>query len=217
MMQMKLVIFDMDGVLTDTNPVHYRAWNKVFIEAGYPFDYAVFKEKIEARPRMVGIASVAVGSTLEEQKKMAQKKTDYFLEEIKVELPTMFEDSLSLLKELKQRGIHTAVASSSTFADWLLNQMGKADLFDTIVTGRDVINGKPHPEIFLTAAHRLGIKPQNCIVVEDAKEGVQAGIDAGMYTIGLTRRQESLPNANIQMDSLEGITFEILQRYFNEK
>lgn len=216
MKQIQLVIFDMDGVLTDTNPSHYQAWEKVFTEKGYYFDESIFKDKIEARPRMEGIASVAVGAALDEQKEMSKKKTEYFLEGIESEPPTVFDDALEFLLELKQKGIQTAVASSSTLAELLLTKMGIADLFNTIVSGNDVTNGKPHPEIFLTAAQRLAIKPKNCIVVEDAEVGVQAAMKAGMFTIGLTRRQNQLHKADVQVNSLKGITLETLEKWVKE-
>jgi beta-phosphoglucomutase len=206
-------IFDMDGVLTDTVPLHYKAWHRMFTEEGYAFDFQVYKEKVDGKPRMDGIAAVATDATEQQLLEMAERKQRYFLELVESEPPQPFADAVELVQRLKQEGLKTAVASSSKNTERILKQMKIYDWFETVVTGHDFRQGKPNPEIFLTAAHRLGIAPEHCVVFEDAIEGVNAGLRAGMLTIGVARHgnEQALQHAHRVVPDMSGLTRQHLE------
>ncbi|MDN5324445.1 MAG: beta-phosphoglucomutase [Thermosipho sp. (in: thermotogales)] len=216
---LKAVIFDMDGVITDTVPIHFKAWKKMFENHGYNFDFQTYKEKVDGKPRLDGISSVATDASSKELIKMANEKQSYFLEFVEEDPPKVFEDTMNLIKILKNNNIKIAVASSSKNTKFILEKIGILDLFETVVTGFDFKKGKPNPEIFLIASERLGIHPKNCVVIEDSIEGIKAGNNAGMKTIGIARHgnEKELSHATVVVNSLNDITLEFLQSLFSKE
>ncbi|HCF38054.1 MAG TPA: beta-phosphoglucomutase family hydrolase [Thermosipho africanus] len=216
---LKAVIFDMDGVITDTVPIHFKAWKKMFENHGYNFDFQTYKEKVDGKPRLDGISSVATNASSEELITMANEKQGYFLEFVEKDPPKVFEDTMNLIKILKKNNIKIAVASSSKNTKFILEKIGILNIFDAVITGYDFKKGKPDPEIFLIASKRLGIPPENCVVIEDAIEGINAGNSAGMKTIGIARHgnEKELSHATVIVTSLENITLETLQSLFSKE
>ena len=219
MNKLKAIIFDMDGVLTDTVPIHFRAWRKMFTEEGYDFNFEIYKKKVDGKPRLNGISAVASDVSQEKLLQMADKKQNYFLQLIEEEPPSVFEDALRLLKRLEKEAIKIAVASSSKNTERILKNIHIYDRFQTVVTGNDFKKGKPDPEIFLLAAERLGVDPRSCMVIEDAIEGVNAGINAGMTTVGIARHgnEEELKHAHIIINTLDCISIQQIGRFLKER
>ncbi|MCD6449262.1 MAG: beta-phosphoglucomutase family hydrolase [Thermotogaceae bacterium] len=216
---LEAVIFDMDGVITDTVPIHFKAWKKLFEKYGYYFDFRVYKEKVDGKPRLDGLSSVATDRRREELVKMAEEKQKYFLEFVELEPPEVFKDTLELILKLKEENIKVLVASSSKNTRFILERIGIIDLFDVVVTGYDFKKGKPDPEIFLIAAKKSGVNNKNCIVIEDSIEGVNAGINAGMKTIGIARHgnERELSHAHAVVKSLEEISIDFLEKLCSEE
>ncbi|WP_041741753.1 HAD family hydrolase [Caldicellulosiruptor kronotskyensis] len=211
--KIKAAIFDMDGVLTDTVKLHFKAWKKMFENHGYKFEYEDYKWKVDGKPRLDGIRSIAYDMPEDKLIEMAEEKQKIFLEFVEQENLEAFEDSIWLLNHLKQNNIRLAVASSSKNTTKILTKIGIHNMFDTIVTGYDFKKGKPDPEIFLTAAQRLNVNPKECVVFEDAIDGVKAGIRAGMLTIGVCRdgQFDRLKEAHYVVDKLTNVNLELLE------
>lgn len=183
---MKGVIFDLDGVLCFTDKFHFSAWKTIADSLSIPFD-----EKVNDRLRGIGrmesleiILSCGNLQNLPESKKkeLASNKNGLYrklLESLKPE--DAGEGAFDLLKKLREKGIKTAIGSSSRNAKFILKQIGLKDYFDAIVDGYDVKRTKPDPEIFLLAASRLNLKAEDCIVIEDAPSGIQAA-NRGKFT-----------------------------------
>lgn len=211
--KIKAAIFDMDGVLTDTVKLHFKAWKRMFNNHGYVFEYEDYKQKVDGKPRMDGIKSI-VGALPEDILiSMAEEKQRYFLELVETDSLEAFDDAVWLLRYFKENSIKLAVASSSKNTKKILTKLGIDKMFDTIVTGYDFKKGKPDPEIFLTAAQRLNVDPKECVVFEDAIDGIKAALSAGMLTIGVCRdgQFEKLKNAHFVIDKLDKITIELLE------
>ncbi len=219
MRKLKGIIFDMDGVITDTVPCHYRAWYRMFTEEGFYFDEHIYREKVDGKPRLEGISSVAINGSEEKLKEMASKKQRYFLASVEKNPPLPFQDAINLIKILKKENLKTAVASSSKNAALILNKIDIYNLFDEVITGCDFKRGKPDPEIFLTAADRLKVEPENCIVIEDAIEGVRAGLNAGIFTFGLARKENEmdLSHADMVIKSLDELSIQKIEKLLKEK
>lgn len=187
---MKGVIFDLDGVLCSTDKFHFSAWKTIADSLSISFD-----EKVNNRLRGIGrmesleiILSCGNKQNLSKEKKkeLASSKNMIYrklLESLKPEDAS--EGALEVLKELREKGFKTAIGSSSRNAKFILNQIGLTEYFDTIVDGYDIKNTKPDPEVFLTAASRLNLKPENCMVIEDAPSGIQAANKGNFISVSI--------------------------------
>jgi beta-phosphoglucomutase len=194
MAQLKAVIFDVDGVLVDTVPYHFEAWKRMFEEQGVKFTFDDYLEKVNGLPRSVGIRNILTDVSDGELSPLAEIKQQYFLEMVNEKPPKPLEGVKEFLHSLGENLFYIAAASSSKNAPYVLEKTKLAPHFNTIVSGHDFKKPKPDPEIFLTAAERLGMDPSECIVFEDAYHGVEAGKRGGMYTIGLlTSDDQKIP------------------------
>ena len=127
--------------------------------------------------------------------------------------------AIELIRLLKEHGVKLAIASSAPLENiqLVLSGLGIDDCFDTIVWGREVTEGKPSPQVFLLAARKLGVQPQECVVVEDAVAGVAAAKKAGMKCVAVTNthHEVSLREADLIVDTLEVVGVNDLEEFFN--
>ncbi len=183
------VIFDLDGVLTDTAELHYQSWQRLMDEIGVPFDRQV-NEALRGLSRGESLETI-LGERLsefaEEQKEeIARRKNNEYLARVAKMTPADLSPGAGeLLQALRARGAAVAVASSSKNAKAVLDRLGIRPLLDVLVDGNEIQRSKPDPEVFLRAAERLGVPAARCVVVEDAASGVNAARAAGMRVVGL--------------------------------
>lgn len=183
------VIFDLDGVLTDTARAHYRAWKRLADELGIPFDEEA-NEALKGVDRMGSLALILARGDREysadEREAYAARKNGWYVEEIEGFTPAdLFPGSVEALHAVRDAGLRTALASASRNAPALIGKLGIAGLFDAVADPAKVAAGKPAPDIFLAAAAAVGVAPQHCLGVEDAPAGVQAIKAAGMTALGI--------------------------------
>ncbi len=189
----KAIIFDLDGVIVDTAHYHYLAWKKLAEEFGFeltPDDNERLKGV--SRIRSMEIVMELGRVTLSEEEKIAHanRKNEWFIEYIRSMKPDeVFPGVIALIEELRTSQFKVALASSSKNASMVLDILGIRELFDAIVDGTMITHSKPHPEIFLMAASRLGIDPSECLVFEDAEAGVEAALAAGMKCVGVGKAE----------------------------
>ncbi|WP_335872460.1 beta-phosphoglucomutase [Bacillus sp. 2205SS5-2] len=185
----KAVIFDLDGVIVDTVHYYYLATKKVANEMG-----AVFSEEdnlfFQGKSRSSLIKELADRSPnsyqAEEKQAFGEKRNAGYQTYInQMNSQSIFPGVLSFLEELKTEGIATALASSSSNAQRVLKQVGLAAYFDVVVDPQTLANGKPDPEIFLTAASLLGVEPRDCVAIEDGEAGLTGILATDMYSIGV--------------------------------
>jgi len=187
----KAVIFDLDGVITDTAHYHFLAWKRLADSVGAPFD-AAFNEQLKGVDRMGSLALILARAartyTPEEQRLLAAAKNAHYQELIATMTPDdLLPGALRALEDVRAAGLKIGLASVSRNAFTVLDRLGIRDRFDDVVDAATVVNGKPDPEIFLTAAAHLGVEPADCLGVEDAAAGVAAIKDAGMVAVGVGR------------------------------
>ncbi|MBN1697140.1 MAG: HAD family phosphatase [Spirochaetales bacterium] len=182
----KAVIFDMDGVLVDSEPLHYESEKKALARYGLTFNRNIHRKYIGYSNERTFWRDLIkeFGVSLNIDTLILEKK-EYFnnhLHKIK-----RIDPAYTLLNRLKKAAIPCAIASSSSheLIRSLLDQCALNDFFSVIQSGDDVEFGKPHPDIFLEAAKKLGIHPRHCVVVEDSLHGVKAGHAAGMIVVAV--------------------------------
>lgn len=194
---MKGVIFDLDGVLVSTDELHYKAWKKIAEEIGI----TKFGREDNARQRGVSrMASLEVvlekGNkeySREEKEELAERKNRYYIEMLQnLDTSAILPGAIETLHMLREKGILTAVGSASKNAPIILEKTGILPLIDKISCGIDVTKSKPDPEVFLVAASKLNLEPKDCLVVEDAKAGIEAARVGGMKSLAVGPMHETL-------------------------
>ena len=212
-MKYTAVLWDMDGVLMDSEPQHWRAWERTFRELFRipAIDWEVYKHTIGVRYEVVADLyekQYGVDVRPEEVKKR------YFFHKAEVEAEEgylLMPGVREVLSDLRSRGYRMAVASSSSLSDIerFVNASGLSDCFDLLFSGEKAPNSKPAPDTFLLAAEELGAKPEECIVVEDSENGVRAAKAAGMACIGLQNPgsgDQDLSKADIIVQDLRRVS-----------
>lgn len=245
---LKGVVFDLDGVITRTASVHAQAWEASFNEflkhhseetntPFEPFDPTQdYHNYVDGKPRFEGVMSflksrnirLPMGEPEDEPSfdticGIGNRKNNLFREILQEQGPEVYDTSVSLVKELRSQGIKVGLATSSRNGRMVLKLGKLEDLFDTVVDGvvsaEQDLKGKPEPDIFVTAARNLGLNPGECIVVEDAISGVQAG-NAGNFglTLGVARTVQGEMllrfGADMVVSDLGEITLEDLTDWF---
>lgn len=222
MSELQAVIFDLDGVITDTAEYHFLAWRELGKELGIEIDRK-FNEQLKGVSRMESLERILAhgnkqGSLSEEEKEYyATKKNDHYKELIKQVTPKDLLPGIeSFLKDIKQAGIKIGLASASKNAFAVIESLQVGHYFDTIVDAALVKNSKPDPEVFLKAADQLNVSYTACMGVEDAEAGVAAIKSAGMFAVGIGS-EEDLGEADIVLSSTELLNFEQLRKAFDRK
>lgn len=184
------VIFDLDGVLVSTDELHYQAWKRLADELGIMNFGRKDNERQRGVSRMASLEIVLEKGTKEytdeEKKALAEKKNDYYKKSLQTLSPAdVLPGSKEALEMLRERGILTAVGSASKNAPEILERIELMPLLDKISCGLDTAKSKPDPEVFLVAAKKLGLAPEDCLVVEDSAAGIQAAKNGGMKTLAV--------------------------------
>ena len=185
----KAVIFDLDGVIVSTDDCHYRAWKKMADEEDIYFDRRI-NERLRGVSRMASLEIVLEKRKKEysntEKHQLAERKNEYYKELINELTPDdILPGVTDKLKELKENGIKVAIGSSSKNTPIILRQIGLDSFFDAVSDGNNITHSKPNPEVFVKASEMLGITAEECMIVEDADAGIEAGKRAGMKTLAV--------------------------------
>lgn len=186
---LKGVIFDLDGVLLSTDKYHYLAWKALADKLNIPFD-----EKVNNRLRGVSrmdslniILSYSDQTFSEAEKEvMAEEKNELYREYLQKMTPLdVSDDTRAVLEKLRECGLKLAIGSSSKNTPLILEKTDMAKYFHAVSDGNNITRSKPDPEVFLKAAEYLNLQPCECIVVEDAEAGIDAGNAGGFETVGI--------------------------------
>lgn len=180
----KAVIFDLDGVICSTDRYHYMAWKTLADELGIYFDECI-NERLKGVGRMESLEIILESSnrsySKDEKLIFTEKKNGIYRKLLEEMSPAdVSEEVRDALLNIKNSGIKTALGSSSKNAKLILEKICFQNYFDVICDGTDITKSKPDPEVYLKTAEALGISPELCVVVEDAKAGILAAHAANM-------------------------------------
>lgn len=220
MAHLEAVIFDMDGVLVDSERLYMLSEQMVLKDYGVEVDPFYFRKFCGTTQDFIWsnvLEEFSLNVPLDEIKEAGRKKLDEVF--TTQELP-LISGVLDLLKELEYSKIPLAVASSSSkfLIETHLNTLKIADYFESYHSGEEVKQSKPEPDVFLKAAKELSVDPQNCLVIEDSRNGVLAAKAAGMKCIGFNN--EAFPPLDLSeadkiVTSLNDITIDVMKSLFN--
>lgn len=210
-MALEAVISDMDGVIVNTTPAHFRSWELMLAEMGRTITPAEYQEKLNGMARIEGTRRILPDLDEAAIRNAARRKQELFLELIEEGIET-YPSTLDLLAAARARGLQTAAVSSSRNCTLILESIGIHDTFDLVITGNDVERAKPDPQIFLLAADQIGRKPNECVVLEDTRNGVAAATRGGFPCVGIDRTgdPELLAGADIIVKDLAEIDLDRL-------
>lgn len=212
-MNLRAVIFDLDGVVIDTKEFHQAAWKRFGLEKGFPVSDEFFIETFgmtnaSILPRLFGREL-----SVEEFESFVELKEAYFRESLQGKLLAL-PGASSLIGQLQAQGIKTALGTSTPAKNvqFVLAELKAHKWFDAISQDGDYKRGKPYPDVFLEAARRLGVEPSESVVIEDAVAGIQAAKAAGMRCVAVTTTnpREKLDDADLVVDSLAELRVDTL-------
>lgn len=187
MKKIKAVLFDMDGVIFDTERVYMEEWEEVFRKYGYKFDRSVYLDLMgTGRKNVKRVFKEVFGENLPLDDMYKDKDAMIFDTIRKGELPIK-QGAVELLSFLKENGYKIALATSAIRErlDIQIKINNMYERFDAMVCGDDITKSKPDPEIFLKAAQGLQMPVENCLIIEDSEAGVQAAVNAGIPAINV--------------------------------
>ncbi|HJT54942.1 MAG TPA: beta-phosphoglucomutase [Ktedonobacteraceae bacterium] len=200
----KAILFDLDGVLTDTSEYHYRAWKRLADEEGIPFTRQENDEHLRGVSRRESLMYIIRGRKYSEDQiqEMMDRKNRYYNDMIKGMSPNeLVAGGKKLLQEIREAGIKVAIASGSKNSHTVLERLEIMGYLDGIADGYSVSNSKPAPDLFVYAAGLVNVHTADCLGVEDADAGIEAIKTAGMQALGIGP-QERFHRADKVMSSL---------------
>ncbi|MFO8055286.1 MAG: beta-phosphoglucomutase family hydrolase [Bacteroidales bacterium] len=248
---LKGAIFDLDGVITQTAITHFKAWKFIFEEYLYqrakiypettiysPFNKEDYLTYVDGKPRYEGVMSflesrgieLPYGSVSDDVDKrticgLGNRKNQKFRELVEDEGVKIYESSIDFIDALKAQGVQVSVASSSKNSRYIIEKCGLLDKFESIVGGIEAeekhLRGKPEPDIFITAAEEMGLHPTECLMVEDAISGVQAGKKGNFSCVIAVARNDNRFDllrygGDFIVNDLKEIGWKDLERWYEE-
>ena len=208
-------IFDVDGVLVDSAECHYRAWSRLGTDLGVPHPREVFERTFGMHNRQIIPIWLGDRAGSEDIEALGARKESYYREEAAGSLEPL-PGVIDLIDDLASAGFRLAVGSSAPRAnvELVLDVLRVRGRFQALSTGDDVRHGKPHPEVFEKAIARLGTAPQRSVVIEDAPQGIEAGLAAGARVIAVASSRPilELSRAHLAVESLELLDAERVRR-----
>lgn len=206
-------IFDMDGVLVDSNAAHFAAFHRIGRELGQAWTDADLQQTFGMHNNQIFPLLLGRPIPHEEVQELAARKEAYYRELARESLQPI-AGAVPLFWALRAAGWKTAIGSSGPGQNVRLaiDVLGIGDALDAVVTGDDILHGKPDPDVFLKCVDRLGVPANQCVVLEDAPQGVTAAHRAGIVALALTssRPREMLAHAEWIVDALAEVTPEAL-------
>jgi len=190
----KAVIFDMDGVLIDSEPAYLEMNKRLFYDFGIEMDEEDYKA-------LVGLPSIPMWTMLKKKYNLKNEVNDFLMIEKKRMHEILDSDIISkpvegvteLLGTLREKKLKLSIASSSAKenVNFIISKLNLTGFFDFVISGEEVKNGKPSPDIFLAVSGKFRISPEKCYVIEDSTNGIMAARTAGMNCIGFTNNDSN--------------------------
>jgi len=203
----KGIIFDMDGVLTDNKEQDFTAWKRVFFDFGLELTFDGYKSFTGMKGEEIVKKYVRPNAGDEEATSLTRRKEEYFIEEIKKTKIEPTKGVERFLNDLRANGIKMGIGTAAMKfkANAILEELGLKQFFEVLVSAEEVKKGKPDPETYLKVVEKLNLKPEECFVIEDAPNGIEAAKNGNIKCIAITttHQRSKLGMADIIIDSFD--------------
>lgn len=211
----KAVIWDLDGTLIDSVAHHWEAWRGAMETEGFHFTHEQFVEDFGKRNDEILRHRLGPDLTDEVVSRIALRKEELYRASVRTIGIELLPGVKYWLQYLQANNWLQALGTSAPRGNIIaiFDALGIHQFFDAVSSSEDVQQGKPHPDVFLAAARKLNVAPANCVVIEDAPAGLEAGRRAGMKTIGVLTTHADL-QANITVKSLDELPRDYFERLF---
>jgi beta-phosphoglucomutase len=197
-------VFDMDGVIIDSNPLHRESWAAFNRRYGLETTEEMHQRMYGKRNDQIVRDFFGDGLTAGEVAARGAAKEQLYREMIGDRLESLLVPGIrNFLREVREFPLALATNAERPNVDFLLDRAGLRPFFRAVITGEQVQNPKPHPEIYLRAAGMLRMEPARCVVLEDSYAGVEAARAAGLRVIGVCTTHEDLPGTELNIDNFE--------------
>lgn len=211
-------IFDLDGLLINTSPYHYKAWKKITPRFGFEFTES-FNEELKGFNRLQSLDKILAKANIKltetEKHNLSEEKNELYLSLIQnMNESDLMPGAEEFIKEAVRIKIPLAIGSGSKNAMTLLNKTGLIKYFNLIIDGNMISKPKPDPEIFLSIAQKLNIPIKRCIVFEDSASGITAAKKAGMYVVGIGDAAH-LEDADLVFNSFKNVRAHEIANWFS--
>ena len=210
------VIFDMDGVIVDSNPYHKQAWKRFCERQGLHLSDEELTQKVFGRTGEDALPHLL-------KRPLNREELRRWSEEVNADYRMLFAPHIrplpglkAFLEALRLAGVPVAIATSAppVNVEFVLGHTGLRDMFPIVIDDTQFTRGKPHPEVYQVAALRLGMDCRRCVVFEDSLSGIEAALDAGMKVVGVTTTHDpsELKHAHLTIGSFQDVSVEALSR-----
>ena len=212
----RAVLWDLDGTLADSREYHWRAWKEAMDAEGLPLTEAQFLASFGQRNDAILGAWLGGDADPGRVRRIGDAKEAFYRELVRAEGIAPLPGAAEWVRSLHEEGWRQAIASSAPRlnVEVMREALGFVGLIETLVAAEDVTEGKPDPEVFLRAAHRLGVPPDRCVVVEDAEAGIEAARRGGMASVGVGGG--AVGAANVVVHSLADLPTDTFLRLIRE-
>lgn len=219
-MELKAIIFDLDGVIVDTAKFHYKAWRALANDLGFDLTKEQ-NEQLKGVSRMESLDIIlsigGIDLSLEKKTDLAAQKNANYQDMIKsLEPSDMLPGVDALIRQIKEAKLAMGLGSASKNARTILEYIGIRDQFDVIVDGTNITRAKPDPQVFELGADEMDVPHNHVMVVEDSISGIQAANKAGMFSLGIGE-EHTLHMADWVLPGFDGVDLAQLKNIFSEK
>lgn len=219
-MPLKAVLFDMDGVIVDTEPLHRKAYFKMFDDLGIVVSEELYTSFTGSSTKKVCTTLIEKFGLQESHEELAAIKRGYFKHFFDTDSDfELLPGVKNLIENYYENGLKLILASSAHMntINWVFEKFGLEEYFTGKISGADLNESKPHPEIFIVAAEMAGEPKENCMVIEDSTNGIQAAFSAGIFCVAYQSAHSTnqiYDKASLLVSDFSDIEFEKIGKYF---
>ena len=209
------VLFDMDGTISHTNPFHAQAFERFLDRHNIPYTQQEFEEHMYGKHNSYIMSYFFKRNIAGEELKQLEDEKESLFREIYRDKVDSLPGFIPFLDDLRAKGFKTAVATAAPSANLqlIVERLHIQNKMDALLVSEDVVLHKPHPDVYLQSATRLGVVPEACVVFEDSFSGITAGLNAGMKVVGVlsSHKREELPSCSLYIKDYREVNASLIR------